>query len=148
MLKKSRLKSAKDTLMPTHVSSKTSTSQESKRRTLLNNPFKIISSKIYPNRKLYFIGNNFPGVYFTSREADCMALLLRGKSVKNAAIVLGLSVRTLEYYVKSMRIKLGCSNKYQLVETVYTTDFTQDAEKLYAQLMLAYSKRQKTTKIS
>ena len=84
MLKKSRQKPTNDILMPVHFSPKTLLATSNNRYSPLNNSFKIISSQIHPSRRLYFIGNNFPGVYFTSREADCMALLLRGKGIKNA----------------------------------------------------------------
>ena len=68
-----------------------------------------------------------------------MALLLKGKSVKAASLVLGISLRTVESYIKNMRIKLGCSNKYHLVETVFTTAFPKEAEKIYLRLMLNFS---------
>ncbi len=110
----------------------------------LNDHVKVVRSQLHPNHKLYFIGGNFPDIYFTSREAECMALLLKGKNIKNTSIVLGLSARTVGYYIKTMRLKLGCSNKSQLIEAVFTTDFYKEAEKLYSHLMLTYFKRQKS----
>ena len=131
---------SKEDIIPANLSVKTFKSLLSKRhRALLNDQVKIITSQTHSTCKLYFIGGTFPDVYFTTREAECMALLLKGKSIKDTSIVLGISLRTVESYVKNMRIKLGCRNKHHLIETVFTTAFPKVAEKIYLRLMLNFS---------
>lgn len=61
--------------------------------------------------------------YLTQREADCMYQLLQGETIISAGAVLGLSHRTVEYYLKNVKIKLGCRKKRELIDMVGATDF-------------------------
>lgn len=81
--------------------------------------------------EMYSLGNKHTNVYFTRREAECMALLLRGKTIGKVAGILKLSPRTVEYYVKNMKSKLGCRTKFELLDIVYSSDFIKNARKLY-----------------
>lgn len=74
---------------------------------------------------VYGLGDKYGSVYFTKREAECMVLLLKGKTISNVANVLNLSPRTVEYYIKNMKSKLGCRTKFELVEMVYASEFMQ-----------------------
>ena len=58
--------------------------------------------KITPNCNLL----TFP----TKREKECMAYLVNGFSEKRIAHEMGLSVRTIEQYICSIKIKLGAVN--------------------------------------
>jgi len=60
----------------------------------------------------YDLGEKFASVYFTQREAECMALMLRNKKNDDVAEILGLSPRTVEYYLERMREKLGANTKF------------------------------------
>ena len=72
---------------------------------------------------MYKLGEKFSDIYFTIREADCMAHLLRGRSIKITADRLTLSPRTVEFYLKNMKKKLNCRTKYELIELVLQSDF-------------------------
>lgn len=61
--------------------------------------------------------------YFTAREAQCMWMLLQGKTMKNIALELCLSPRTIEYYLKNLKSKVGCRTKYELIECMRGSDF-------------------------
>ena len=74
-------------------------------------------------RERYYLGDAFPGIYFTWREAQCMLLTLSGYTIAACAEALQLSPRTVEYYLKNMRVKLQCANKRSLVAFVKKTDF-------------------------
>ena len=50
----------------------------------------------------------------TARETECGQWLLLGKTAEETAAILGLSRRTIEDYLASMKKKLGCNNKVQL----------------------------------
>lgn len=69
----------------------------------------------------YFLGDSYEGVYFTQREAECVYHMLQGKSIPQTARDLGLSPRTIEFYVKNMRLKVGAPNKKALIEKIRKT---------------------------
>lgn len=49
--------------------------------------------------------------------------MLRGKSMKEIATILNLSVRTVESYFAIIKLKLGCSNKSQIIEKAINSGF-------------------------
>lgn len=48
------------------------------------------------------------------REVECGKWLILGKTAEETATILGLSRRTVEDHLASMKVKLGCNNKVQL----------------------------------
>ena len=50
----------------------------------------------------------------TPREMECGKWLVLGKTAEETATILGLSRRTVEDYLASMKTKLGCNNKVRL----------------------------------
>lgn len=50
----------------------------------------------------------------STRERQCLELLLQGKTAKETATILILSHRTVESYFENIKKKLKCSNKGQL----------------------------------
>lgn len=73
--------------------------------------------------KVYSLGAQYGRAYFTRREAECMARFLKGKTLTRVAEDLQLSPRTVEFYLKNMKAKLGCRSKYELLEKVHASDF-------------------------
>lgn len=57
--------------------------------------------------------HNFKGL--SKRELECLFLILRSKSAKQIAYILGLSRRTVESYIDSIKLKFGVSNKSELI---------------------------------
>ncbi|HVV69326.1 MAG TPA: LuxR C-terminal-related transcriptional regulator [Gammaproteobacteria bacterium] len=74
-------------------------------------------------KKRYYLGNKYPGVYFTNQEAKCMVHFLKGLSNAKIGKILQLSTKTIGYYCSRMRFKLGCRTKLMLIELIKTTDF-------------------------
>jgi DNA-binding CsgD family transcriptional regulator len=72
---------------------------------------------------MYQLGEKFKNIHFSKREAECMVHLLKGKSIRGAAKLLGLSPRTVEFYVANMKNKVNCRTKFELVELVMDSDF-------------------------
>lgn len=70
------------------------------------------------SRKRFFIGEPFPAVYFTQREFDCIAALVRGSTIKEIASALELSPRTVEFYLKNAKEKLGCKTRSELLTNI------------------------------
>jgi DNA-binding CsgD family transcriptional regulator len=75
--------------------------------------------------KQYYLGENYPAVYFTRREAECLYYLLRGFTISATALQLNLSARTVEFYVKNMKQKMGVKNKSELMERLHAVGFMQ-----------------------
>lgn len=75
--------------------------------------------------KNYFLGESFNNAYFTKREAECMMLFLKGYTNSQVAQLLSLSSRTIEFYIKNMRHKTGCSSKAHLIAAVSKTSFLE-----------------------
>ena len=54
---------------------------------------------------------NFDNSYLTPRENDCIQQLLQGKKYQEIGDSLGLSKRTVEFYMKNIMKKFNCRNK-------------------------------------
>ena len=48
------------------------------------------------------------------REQECLDLCQEGNSARNTAAILGISFRTIEHYLESIKDKLGCASKQDL----------------------------------
>jgi DNA-binding CsgD family transcriptional regulator len=70
--------------------------------------------RIRRNVKMYSLGPRFEDIYFSKREAECMVYLFAMEIAKK----LGLSRRTIEFYIKNMKKKLDCQNKDELITLV------------------------------
>lgn len=67
---------------------------------------------------------NIPGwqrkdVHFDQRDTSILRLLIRGKTAKNIARVLGISHRTVEHRLDTIKHKLAVSSKSELIERVF-----------------------------
>lgn len=58
------------------------------------------------------------GYEFTSRELDCIPLLLMGQSAKQIAETLGLSYRTVEIHIRNLKIKTKQVTKNDLIHVL------------------------------
>jgi DNA-binding CsgD family transcriptional regulator len=62
--------------------------------------------------------------YLTAREYECIQELLQGKKYAAIAASLGLSKRTVEFYLKNIMKKFSCRNKRALLE-YFSLEFPQ-----------------------
>lgn len=53
----------------------------------------------------------------TKRQRDCLIYLAKGMTIKKISTTLGLSARTVEHYLETVKIKLKCKNRYELIKT-------------------------------
>lgn len=67
--------------------------------------------------------------YLTEREAQCVALLLIGKTAKEIAKKLSLSPRSVEYYIESVKNKFSFNTRNELAG--YFWDFILYHAKIY-----------------
>jgi len=76
-----------------------------------------------------YLGVNYPSVYFTRREVDCAKQLLTGKTMKEIGKVMGISHRSVEFYLRTMRFKLSVNTKHELFCAIRdNTDIEKDYE--------------------
>lgn len=78
--------------------------------------------------RMYYLGDQYPDVYLTKREAECMFWLVQDNTINATAIKMNLSARTVEFYVKKMKLKLLCVNKKQLIHKVLQTPLLKALE--------------------
>jgi|SRR5262249_14471044 len=76
-----------------------------------------------PKPKKYWLGEKYPGVYFTEREAQTISHFFHGKTIVEVAKMLNLSHRTIEFYLKNMKLKLNCRFKSELMGKVVESEF-------------------------
>jgi len=63
------------------------------------------------------------------RQEECLFWLLRGKSAKEIAILLGVSNRTVEHYIELIKEKSRTKNKAELVDLATYRGFTGNLPK-------------------
>ena len=63
----------------------------------------------------YFLGKEMDDVYLTKQEYACMKGWSDGLTIKEIASNLGLSHRTVEYYLDKVKKKLKCKRKKDLI---------------------------------
>ena len=68
------------------------------------------------NNHHYLININGKNKKFSKREVDCIFCLLSGKTAREAADILTLSVRTVENYIDTIKTKLDCYRKSEVLE--------------------------------
>lgn len=59
------------------------------------------------------IGDN---LHLSKRQEECMDLLIKGNSANQIGDALGLSKRTIEFYLENIKNKLSCNSKQELIE--------------------------------
>ena len=61
---------------------------------------------------------NSSGFYLTQRELFSIMGLVRGKTIQETADEQGLSPRTIEQYLDSVKAKLGCNKKSEIIDNM------------------------------
>ena len=79
--------------------------------------------------RVYYVGSGRSRVHFTRREAECIFWIVQNFTIAEAAHKMGLSARTVEFYIKNTKLKLKCVNKKALIEKVLKTDLLTQLEK-------------------
>jgi len=82
---------------------------------------KFISTKDKP--VIYILNQEHSPLPLSKQQQACVFLLIRGKSMKEIATTLNLSVRTIESYFVIIKLKLGCNNKSQIIEKAINSGF-------------------------
>jgi DNA-binding CsgD family transcriptional regulator len=64
----------------------------------------------------YIVDEVYTDIKLTNRESECLFFVLRGKSAKEIAYILNISIKTVEGYIAQIKIKLNCYSKSSLIE--------------------------------
>lgn len=77
-----------------------------------------------------YLGKQYPGVYWTRREAECIYYLAKNKRRKSIAAILRLSVRTIDFYIETAKAKLNCHSQRELLGCLPKTNFFSTVNRL------------------
>lgn len=69
---------------------------------------------------MHYLGEQYPDIYYTRRELECLHYLMKGHTITKTAEYLKLSHRTVEFYLKNMRMKVGAQSKEDLLKKMRT----------------------------
>lgn len=65
--------------------------------------------------KRYYLGGALEGTYITQSEIVCLNWCFKGKTAEETALLLGISKRTVERHLESVKRKLNCYKLSQLI---------------------------------
>lgn len=74
--------------------------------------------------RYYFTLNN-KQTYFTKQEFECVKLLAKGASIKQIANYLTISPRTVEYYLKSARLRTHTLTNNELIKLFWASSLAK-----------------------
>lgn len=79
-----------------------------------------VKEKFYQETKInrYFLRGLPHNKYLTKREFEIASLLANGKQMKEVADLLGLTHRTVAYYLDNAKTRLNCFSRSQLIDIV------------------------------
>lgn len=94
-----------------------------KNRYFLFNIYSMMKNK--KNGANYYLNGEYGGIKLSTRQAQCLFYVLRGKTSKVIARILHLSNRTVEGYVDDIKVKMECKNKAELIEKAIYLGFLE-----------------------
>jgi DNA-binding CsgD family transcriptional regulator len=71
----------------------------------------------------YILNNTHCPLPLTEKQENCLFLLIRGKTFKEIAKILHISPRTVECHIDTLKNKLRCHYKTELIEKAIDSDF-------------------------
>lgn len=75
----------------------------------------INSGRVNDKVKIFELETTDGRYRFTKREIDCMKELVRGKTIKQISLILGVSYYTVKTYVDRIKIKLNLNFKSEII---------------------------------
>ncbi len=71
----------------------------------------------------YILDEDLARLELTKQEINCLFLLVRGKSAKEIANHLFLSIRTIEKHLEKIRLKLKCNSRSEVIDKAISVGF-------------------------
>lgn len=85
--------------------------------------------RVRNDHKHYYLGAPYLDIYLTRREAETMFWMMQNYTISHAAHKMHLSARTVEFYLKNLKLKFHCKTKNELVKKLLQTNLLQQLEK-------------------
>ena len=63
-------------------------------------------------------GKEIANKYFSARETEILRWIIRGKTIRDISVILGLSYKTVESYYENIKNKAGVCKKSHLIEKI------------------------------
>ncbi len=63
----------------------------------------------------YIVSEDFEKFNLSKREATCLFYLVRGKTAREISELIFISIRTVEKHIESIRMKLDCKTKSEII---------------------------------
>lgn len=95
-----------------------------------NNNYELFLKEIRANR--YDITGKRGTCSLSARELECLVLTANNKTAKEIGKLLCLSPRTVEEYLLSLRTKLGCNSKSELLQIAHDNPLIETFSELFA----------------
>lgn len=76
--------------------------------------------------KQFFLGQEFPNIYLTERQAQCIYYLLNNLKRNQIASRLKISLRTLERHLEIARKKFSVDSCQKMLDAIKSTDFLEN----------------------
>jgi DNA-binding NarL/FixJ family response regulator len=54
-------------------------------------------------------------MYFSKRETEVLSYVVKGYTARKISLILKLSMRTIEHHIENIKLKSGCTRKYELI---------------------------------
>lgn len=67
----------------------------------------------------YYLDVDGRCISLTFRELQCLQLLVSGNTIKDVSVSIGISSRTVEFFVKSLRYKFSVDSKKKLIQLIH-----------------------------
>ncbi len=79
----------------------------------------FINTKQTETTFFYLDQNVQSDVKLPTQQSICLFYLVRGKTLKEIAALMGLSIRTVESYIEEIKNKFNCHSKSALIEKAH-----------------------------
>lgn len=89
----------------------------------------FVKIKSTAKRYRFFLGKPYSDVYLTWRESQCVWAWMKFGTMQNISHLLGISVRTVEFYLINVRRKLNARNKAELLKMILGSQFFECFER-------------------
>lgn len=82
------------------------------------------------NQKRFHLGDAYYGIYLTQQEARCLYHFLQGKTNAETGAAMHISAQTITFYSCTIRWKIPCRSRKELLNLIIKTDFMKYMEEL------------------
>ncbi len=77
---------------------------------------------------IYPLSGKYAHLHLSEREAECIYCLQHNHTIKSTAILLNLSARTVEFYLKNIKTKMQLRTKSEVLQQLSELNFSKFPE--------------------